>query len=137
MFENKIIEASATMSRDRFRSLMLHLRFDDSTSRDPSDRFSAVRELFTAVDEACRRHYTPGHTLTIDESMTGFRGGCLFRQYLPSKAKKYGLKFFLLVDPSTNYVWTATPYLGKNADLPPPLGTNVCFVIRNLINIVI
>lgn len=36
--------------------------------------------------------------VTTDEKLEGFRRKCPFRQYIPSKLKKYGIKIFAMVD---------------------------------------
>jgi Transposase IS4 len=106
------------------------MRFDDKATRDRSDRFSPIRELFEEFVENCKVHYTPGHNICIDESLRHFEGRCSFRQYMPSKACRYGLKFWNLVDTSSHYMWNAKPYLGRSKMTPKskkgePLGEQV------------
>jgi len=48
----------------------------------------------------------------IDESMVPFRGRLSFRQYVPGKAHKYGVKLFKLCDPS-GYTYDIIIYSGK------------------------
>ena len=60
-----------------------------------------------------RRYYTPGPFITIDEQLVGFQGRSAFRQYMPSKPDKYGLKLFMAVDSETLYPLSILPYLGK------------------------
>lgn len=45
--------------------------------------------------------YTIGENATIDEMLEGFRGKCNFRQYIPNKPNKYGIKIHALVDSKT------------------------------------
>ena len=40
----------------------------------------------------------PGESVTIDEQLYPYRGQCRYRQFMPSKPAKYGLKFWLLCD---------------------------------------
>lgn len=106
------------------------MRFDDPSTRDRSDRFAPIRELFDSFVFNCQSHYTPGKNICVDESMVPFRGRCIFRQYIPSKACKYGLKIWTLVDSTSHYMWNAQPYLGKVAGEPKamklaPLGERV------------
>lgn len=42
----------------------------------------------------------PGRKFVIDESMLTIRGRLEFRQYMPGKQFKYGIKLFKLADPS-------------------------------------
>ncbi|CAF4149232.1 unnamed protein product, partial [Rotaria sp. Silwood2] len=43
-------------------------------------------------------------------------GECPFRQYIPKKPDKYGLKFWLRVDSNSYYVFDAFPYVGRQPD---------------------
>jgi hypothetical protein len=54
--------------------------------------------------------------VTIDEQMIPFRGRVSFRQYLPSKPDKYGMKLFLLCDCTTAYIFNGMPYLGRDGN---------------------
>lgn len=38
---------------------------------------------------------------------------CAFKQYMPSKPDKYGIKLFLICDSETWYPLYAIPYLGR------------------------
>jgi len=54
--------------------------------------------------------------MTIDEQLLPFRGRCPFRQYIPSKPARYGIKTFALVDARTFYTYNLETYLGKQPD---------------------
>lgn len=41
-----------------------------------------------------------------------FRGRCSFKQYIPSKPDKYGMKIFWICDTDNAYPLNALPYLG-------------------------
>lgn len=44
--------------------------------------------------------YSPSKELSLDESMVLWRGRLVFRQYMPGKRHKYGIKIFVLTEPS-------------------------------------
>ena len=48
----------------------------------------------------------------MDEKLLAFRGRCSFRQYLPSKPAKYGVKVFALVDVKNAYTFNREIYAG-------------------------
>ncbi|CAB3260710.1 unnamed protein product [Arctia plantaginis] len=50
--------------------------------------------------------------------LVAFRGRCKFRQYIPSKPAKYGLKIIALVDAKTFYITNLEIYAGKQPDGP-------------------
>jgi len=56
--------------------------------------------------------------LTVDEQLLAFRGRCSFKQYIPSKPAKYGLKMFALVDAKTAYTFNLEAYVGTQPEGP-------------------
>ncbi|KAB0790393.1 hypothetical protein PPYR_15241, partial [Photinus pyralis] len=95
-----------TMSKFRFQFLLQQLRFDDiatRTERRKIDKLAPIRDIFDSFVGKCKVAYTPFHNVTIDEKLEAFRGRCSFRQYIPSKPNRYGLKIFALVDSKTFY----------------------------------
>lgn len=112
----------AIMSRHKFLYMTKILRFDDTVSRRQNrstDKFAAVRQLWDCWAELLPKYYNPSECVTVDEQLCGFHGRCKFRQYIPSKPARYGLKFWLLVCSKTCYVWKIQPYLGKPAGAAP------------------
>ena len=65
--------------------------------------------------------------LTVDEELVTFRGRCPFKQYIPSKPGRYGLKFWILSDSKSSYVYNMETYIGKipNAGREFTLGEKV------------
>ena len=106
----------ASFSRNRFEQVLAFLRFDnraDRLVRQKADKFAAFRDLWTKFISNCRNNYCVGDCVTIDEQLIPFRGRVSFRQYLPSKPDKYGMKLFLLVDCESAYTFNGVPYIGK------------------------
>ncbi|CAF1557825.1 unnamed protein product, partial [Rotaria sordida] len=106
----------ATISRDRFDKIISCLRFDDKRTREErkqADKFTAIREIWSDFQDKLKTCYTPGLDLTIDEQLLSFRGKCPFRQFIPKKPDKYGLKFWLCVDAESYCVLNAFPYIGR------------------------
>jgi len=106
----------ATMSMDRFLFLMRCLRLDDindRAQRKELDKLAPIRELFTIFVQNCQNAYTISEYSTIDEQLVAFRGKCPFRQYIPSKPAKYGIKIQTLCDARSWYVLSIEIYAGK------------------------
>lgn len=104
------------MSQQRFHFIQSCLCFDDDTTREQRkqlDNLAPIRELFEAFVENCKTTYLPGECLTIDEMLIAFRGRCKFRQYIPSKPAKYGIKIIALVDSTNFYILNLEIYPGK------------------------
>ncbi|KAL7376340.1 hypothetical protein ABVT39_006069 [Epinephelus coioides] len=55
----------------------------------------------------------PGPKVTVDEQLVPFRGQCPFRQYMPSKPAKYGIKSWVACDARSSYAWKMQVYTGK------------------------
>lgn len=113
----------STMSHKRFLFLLRCLRFDDVNSREDrrkDDKLAAISEIFQMFNENCKKFYSVGEYVTIDEKLESFRGRCAFRQYIPNKPARYGIKIFALVDSRTFYTSSMEIYAGKN----PSTGIN-------------
>ena len=65
----------------------------------------------------------PGENAVIDESMILFRGILKFRQYMPGKAHKFGIKLFKICDPK-GYTYRIIVYPGKSETVSTNLTTD-------------
>lgn len=125
-----------SMSEKRFRFLLRCLRFDNVNDRDErreTDKLAPFREVMTIFINNCQKYYTPGEFLTVDEQLVGFRGRCCFRQYIPSKPAKYGLKVFALVDSKTAYTINMEPHVGTQPNGPYQVGNSAEEVVLRLV----
>lgn len=96
------------MSKRTYLRLTTILRFDNVLSRrqnKSTDKFAPIRELFEEWSQLLPLYCNPAECVTIDEQLLGFHGRCPFRQYIPSKPEKYGIKFWLCVCATSLYVW--------------------------------
>ena len=110
----------AAISRDRLLLIFKVCRFDDLSTRDQrtNDKFGHIREMWDKFAKRCRELYGLCVNGPIDEMLLKFRGRCKFRQYMPSKPGRYGIKFWILSDFENHYCYNAIPYLGKEGDAP-------------------
>ena len=102
--------------------------FDDVQTRDArkDDRFGHIREVWDIFNNRCQQLYGLGPHVTIEEMLQKFRGRCKFRQYMPSKPGRYGIKYWILADAENRYCYNAISYLGKETEFPAiNLGTQV------------
>ena len=109
---------ASTLSRNRFESIMKHLRFDNVSTRSErrrkSEKFCLISETWNAFIENCQKCYVPNLNLTIDEQLFPCKTRCPFTQYMPNKPDKFGMKFWLLADSKSKYLCNGKPYLGKD-----------------------
>ncbi|KAM3595866.1 uncharacterized protein V6R79_004187 [Siganus canaliculatus] len=112
----------ATMSLQKFHMLSWVIRFDNRDTRPgrcQQDKLAAVREVWDKWVERLPLIYNPGPNITVDERLVAFRGRCPFKQYMPSKPSKYGIKIWAACDAKTSYAWNMQVYTGKAADGVP------------------
>ena len=100
-------------SHKRFEWLMRTIRFDNRHERDRADKFAPIRVIWDLFINNCKRLYSPGACVTVDEMLAAFRGRVPFKMYIPSKPAKYGIKFFMVNDAASQYALNAIPYLGN------------------------
>ena len=103
------------MSRDRYEEIGKYLHFVDNTVRPPAgDKFWKIRNLFDLFNESFQREFSLDRTVSVDESLMLWRGHHSLRRYIPSKADKWGIKFYVLAESRSGYVWRILVDEGKN-----------------------
>ncbi|KAF2906097.1 hypothetical protein ILUMI_00079 [Ignelater luminosus] len=84
-------------------------------NRDP-DKLSPIRAFFELWLPTLQDSYIPYENLTVDEQLLTFRGRCPFKQFIPSKPGKYGIKIWAACDSQTSFVYKCQRYIGKTGD---------------------
>lgn len=107
----------ATMSEKRFKDINRALRFDDKLSRPPRrvDKMAPFRKVWNMWTHRLEMLFSPDRDLCVDEQLVAFKGRCSFRQYMPKKPAKYGIKIWAACDVKTSYAWRLQVYTGKAA----------------------
>ncbi|XP_053271933.1 piggyBac transposable element-derived protein 4-like [Pleuronectes platessa] len=106
----------STMSLQQFHVLSRIIRFDDRATRPfrwRDDKLAAIRNVWDRWVERLPLMYNPGPEVTVDERLVPFRGRCPFKQYIPSKPGKYGIKIWAACDARSSYAWNMQVYTGK------------------------
>ena len=118
--------ANTTMTRNRFQLLLRMWHFADNSEMDQvsQDQLHKIRYVMDLLVKNFAAARQPGENLVIDESMVPFRGRLKFRQYLPGKSHKYGVKLFKVCDPSA-YTYNVKVYAGKEERCYSDLATSV------------
>eukprot|EP00079_Xenopus_tropicalis_P036071 XP_017949842.1 PREDICTED: piggyBac transposable element-derived protein 4-like [Xenopus tropicalis] len=116
---------SVTMSRNRYQLLLRFLHFNNNATAVPPnepghDRLHKLRPLINSLSERFAEMYTPSQNISVDESLLLFKGRLKFRQYIPSKRARYGIKFYKLCESSSGYTSHFLIYEGKDSQLDPP-----------------
>ncbi|XP_015375256.1 PREDICTED: piggyBac transposable element-derived protein 4-like [Diuraphis noxia] len=105
--------AGKTMPRNRFELILRFWHFSDNMKAPVDDRIYKVRGLIERLVKNYQSVMEPGEYMAIDESMVPFRGRLKFRQYIPGKAHKYGVKLFKICEVN-GYTHDVNVYAGKN-----------------------
>ena len=67
------------------------------------------------IYNACMREWSLGKFLTIDEMMVRYKGSyCPIRQYMPKKLEKWGIKFWVLANSVSKFIYCFEVYCDKN-----------------------
>lgn len=139
MYSNERIKK--TMTRNRFDVLLRCLHFsDNSDPKAENDRLFKIRDIMELCCKQFQETLEPAEELVIDESMVPWRGRLVFRQYLPAKSHKYGVKLYKICTPE-GYTYDLKVYAGRN----DPTGTvavntnghtyNICMeLLKKVIN---
>ena len=123
------------MPKNRFEELSQYLHFSNS-EKEPQhgeenfDRLYKVRSLLLGVLENSQKAYEPSKNLSINEGMIAFKGRLLFREYMPAKLTKYGIKVWMAADSQNGYVNNFSGYLGKEANAPSVNGPGYDVVMK-------
>jgi hypothetical protein len=107
---------AAVMRINRFKAILQYLRFDNKNTREirrATDKLAAIRDVWQIFVAQLPKMITPGSDITVDEQLVPFRGKCPFRQYIPSKPAKYGIKIWWACDAQTSYPLMGDVYLGR------------------------
>ena len=105
----------STMTRDRFESILCNLHFCNNNDHDSRDRLFKISSILNSFNLTSSSVFTPGRDVAIDESMVPFRGRIYFKQYIPNKKHKFGIKLFKLCAKG-GYTSKIEVYCGKVND---------------------
>lgn len=107
---------SQYFSRNRYKDVLRFLHFCDNNNSS-EDRSNKIKEIFSALKQKWSTSFSPGRNLCIDESLLKWKGRLNFKQYIPSKRSRFGIKFFILADSETSYILDSIIYTGSSTNL--------------------
>ena len=108
----------SVMSRTRFLQILRYLHFADNSCAPPHDsadynKLYKIQPFLDLVIARFQEVYTPERQLAIDETLIKFKGKIHFRQFIPIKPGRFGIKAFTLAESSSGYVLNSKIYTGK------------------------
>ena len=107
------------MSRDRFLQLLRLLHFSDNARANEreGDRLKKIRPVLDHLRRKFSEKFKPFQDLCVDESLMLWRGRLSFRQYIPDKRHRFGIKLFVFCDAETDYMLDFIVYTGKDTEI--------------------
>ncbi|KAL8582146.1 hypothetical protein ACOMHN_004065 [Nucella lapillus] len=106
-----------SMSRNRFEAILMAFHLNDNTQNlprdDPGYKLFKIQPLLSKLQDRFAAVYHPRQNLSIDESMMPWRGRVGFRQFIPSKPVRYGIKMYLYCESDSPYVCRMEIYCGR------------------------
>lgn len=81
------------------------------------DRLFKIRLAVDDLKTSFQNNFTPYQNLCIDESLLLFKGRLKFKQYIPSRRCRFGVKLFLICDCQTGYVLNFIIYAGSTTEI--------------------
>ena len=126
-------------SRNRFQNILkfFHLVNNNdipgrnSPGYSPTSKFQCFVDLLNTQSQ---RYYVPEQQLSVDESLVSTKGRTQMLQYIPSKAAKFGVKLWLIVESVSGYMLHTIVYRGKRYDRTPNGTTQGTHVVKTLLN---
>ena len=117
----------SVMSRNRYQLLLSTLHFNNNETNQRGDRLAKIQPLVDMLQRKFQEFMYPDEDIVIDETLVPWRGRLIFRQYIPNKAHRYGIKLFKLCS-INGYTWSLKIYSGKSATGQREVGLakNVC-----------
>jgi hypothetical protein len=106
------------MTRERNEKLAKYFHVNDVSNNPPRrqpghDKLCHIRPVLNTVLARCLENYNPPKDQAVDEGMIAFKGRLSFRQYLPAKPTKFGLKVWERANPANGYVHEFQIYCGR------------------------
>lgn len=119
------------MSRNRYMLIMRALNFCKTPESENDfqnvSRIYKIESVLNYFNNKMNEVYQPSKNLSLDESMILWRGRLLFRQYIKNKRHKYGVKLYMLTEP-TGLVQKILIYTGQGTNASSDMTHTECVV---------
>lgn len=99
------------MVRDRYISLLRMIHFSHELERT-DDRLSKIRAVTNILRKSFNDTFHSFQKVCIDDSLLLCKGRLSFKQYIPTKRNRFGIKSYMFCNCKTNYVQDLIVYAG-------------------------
>lgn len=105
------------MSQDRYSLLLRMLNFSDNNGPRVEDKLQKIRPIIELLRNRFKSVMKPFKHLCIDESIVPWKGRLSFKQFIPSKRHRFGVKLFVLCDVETGFILDFIIYTGSSTEI--------------------
>ncbi|XP_067124358.1 piggyBac transposable element-derived protein 4-like [Centruroides vittatus] len=109
------------ISKNRYADIKKNLHFmnNDTYNADthPNPKLHKIWPILLDLNSKFSRFYTPERDISIDESLMLYKGRLAWKQYIPQKRARFGVKFYNLCESSSGYLYKFLIYTGKSTVL--------------------
>ena len=109
------------MTEQRYALIMKFSHFEDGEKYDPENhpnkKLRKIFDLHLLIIEKFQTVYIPEKNITVDDSLIAHKGFLDWKQYIPSKRARFGMKLFQLCESDSGYIWNSLIYTGKGTVL--------------------
>ena len=106
------------MTEHRFSLIMKFLHFSDNEAFNPNthpaSKLKKIWEVYQALQRNFRQTYIPERDVSVDESLMLYKGALSWIQYIATKRSRFGVKFFMVCESKSGYIWDSVLYTGKD-----------------------
>lgn len=101
-----------TIGRDRFFTHLGAIHFVNNTDDRNDNKMFKLGPVLQLICNRLSSVFHPGKFLSLDESLVKWKGRLSFRQYIPSKRSRFGIKLYVLCDAVSGYIHKFSVYIG-------------------------
>lgn len=105
------------MSAQRYSLLMKFLHFENSSEFNPQThphpKLRKIYDIHNLLVNNFKTVYVPEQLLSIDESLLAYKGLLGWKQFIPTKRARFGIKLYQLCESQSGYIWNSMFYTGK------------------------
>ena len=96
--------------------MLRFLHFADNRTEEQG-KLRKIEPIVENLREKFEKAVIPWKNLCIDESLMVWKGRLSFKQYIPSKRHRFGVKLFMLCDCDTKFVLSFIVYTGTDTEI--------------------
>lgn len=117
-------EFTSEMSYDRFLLLNKCLHFNDNSKCKPGEmtnmeaKFFKIKPIVNHLNDRFESLYVLNRNITLDESLTKWKGYLNVKQFIPNKTAKTGMKTYEVCESQTGYLWRFKVHVGLSSPTP-------------------